>query len=216
MRAIEILTEPAFDSSANLCTGIKENLIKKQLQIFLTDDEGGEEKLRVTAGKSLALLSRIKTISMFIVMEQNNILDRLNEILDAKNNITYRIVASEILENLCTHCTLDKDYLKEALLPKVSLKTRSSANDIKKNSRHDNNFEYTLLIVSLLLQVLTEVLVSKRDELPCLARVTEAVKAIVATKKHEENQAISGPGDDEENQLPSKQGIPRSCYRLPW
>ncbi|KAF7050133.1 hypothetical protein CFC21_058542 [Triticum aestivum] len=170
MRAIEILTEPAFDSSANLCTGIKENLIKKQLQIFLTDDEGGEEKLRVTAGKSLALLSRIKTISMFIVMEQNNILDRLNEILDAKNNITYRIVASEILENLCTHCTLDKDYLKEALLPKV----------------------------------LTEVLVSKRDELPCLARVTEAVKAIVATKKHEENQAVSGPSDDEENQLPSK------------
>ena len=130
MRAIEILTEPAFDSSANLCTGIKENLVKKQLQIFLTDDDGREEKLRVTAGKSLALLSRIKTISMFIVMEQNNILDRLNEILDAKN-ITYRIVALEILENLCTHCTLDKDYLKEALLPKVSLKTRSSANYIK-------------------------------------------------------------------------------------
>ena len=82
--------------------------------------------------------------------------------------------------------------------------------------------------ITLLLQVLTQVLASKRDlpikqrtnsardELQCLARVTETVKAIVAIKKHEENQAISGPGDDEENQLPSKQGIPRSCYRLPW
>uniref|UniRef100_A0A453IQW2 Condensin complex subunit 1 C-terminal domain-containing protein n=1 Tax=Aegilops tauschii subsp. strangulata TaxID=200361 RepID=A0A453IQW2_AEGTS len=69
---------------------------------------------------------------MFIVMEQNDILDRLNEILDAKNNITYRTVALEILENLCSHCTLDKDYVKEALLPNVSLQIHSSSNYIKK------------------------------------------------------------------------------------
>ncbi|XBH58910.1 hypothetical protein VPH35_080263 [Triticum aestivum] len=158
MRAIEILTELAFDSSTNLGTETKENLIKKQLEIFLTDDEGEEEKLRVTAGKSLALLSKMKTISKFIMMEQNNIVDRLNEMLDANNNITYRTVALLVLENLCTHSVLDKDYVKEALLPKV----------------------------------LTEVMGGgKRDILK-------------NNSAPEENQAISGPGNDEEKQLLSK------------
>ena len=157
MRAIEILTELAIDSSANLSTETKENLIRKQLQIFLTEDEGDKDglnkekdgkgdkgKLRVTAGKSLALLSKMETISKFIMEEhdkedlqsntvdcrneivdtKNNIVVRLSEILDAKKIITYRTVALEILENLCTHCTLDKDYVKETLLPKVSLQIR--------------------------------------------------------------------------------------------
>lgn len=59
-------------------------------------------------------------------MEQNNIVDRLNEMLDANKSITYSTVALLILESLCTHCVLDKDYVKEALLPKVSLHIPSS------------------------------------------------------------------------------------------
>ncbi|KAF6997600.1 hypothetical protein CFC21_013807 [Triticum aestivum] len=150
MRAIEILTELATDSSANLSTETKENLIRKQLQIFLTDDEGDKDglnkknddkgdkgKLRVTAGKSLALLSKMETVSKFIKNQQNSIADCPNEILDTKNDITYRTVALEILENLCTHCTLDKDYVKETLLPKVLTEVLASTRDLPKEQREE-------------------------------------------------------------------------------
>ncbi|VAH22957.1 unnamed protein product [Triticum turgidum subsp. durum] len=150
MRAIEILTELVTDSSANLSTETKENLIRKQLQIFLTDDKGDKDglnkknddegdkgKLRVTAGKSLALLSKMETISKFIKNQQNNIADCPNEILDSKNDITYRTVALEILENLCTHCTLDKDYVKETLLPKVLTEVLASTQDLPKEQREE-------------------------------------------------------------------------------
>jgi hypothetical protein len=110
-----------LNSSTNLKTGIKENLIKKQLQIFLNGDEAEEEKHRLTAGKTLGLLSKIENINVFIMKEQSNIFYLLSGILDAKNSITYKTVALEVLENLCTHCTLDKNYVKESLLPKVSL-----------------------------------------------------------------------------------------------
>jgi hypothetical protein len=73
MRAIEILTEMTLDSSTNLKTGTKENLIKKQLQIFLNGDEAEEEKHRLTAGKTLGLLSKIENINVFIMKEQSNI-----------------------------------------------------------------------------------------------------------------------------------------------
>ncbi|KAM3300171.1 hypothetical protein ACQJBY_041283 [Aegilops geniculata] len=138
MRAIEILTELAIDWRTNLSTETKENLIKKQLQIFLTGDEREEEKLRVTAGKSLALLSKTKTICMFIMTEKNNIVDHLNEILVAKNNIRFRTVAVLILENLCTHCTLGKDHVKEALLPKVLREVLSSTQDLTKEQRNNS------------------------------------------------------------------------------
>ncbi|XP_048559175.1 uncharacterized protein LOC125539707 [Triticum urartu] len=138
MRAIEILTELVTDSSANLSTETKENLIKKQLQIFLTSDEREEEKLRVTAGKALALLSRRKSISKFIMKEKNNIVEHLNGILDATNNITYRTVAVLLLENLCTHCTLDKDHVKEALQPKVLREVLSSTQDLPKEQRNNS------------------------------------------------------------------------------
>ncbi|VAH10455.1 unnamed protein product [Triticum turgidum subsp. durum] len=148
MRAIEILTELAIDSSANLSTETKENLIRKQLQIFLTEDEGDKDglnkekdgkgdkgKLRVTAGKSLALLSKMETISKFIKNQQNSIADCPNEILDSKNDITYRTVALEILENLCTHHTLDKDNVKKDLLPKVLMEVLASTRDLPKEKR---------------------------------------------------------------------------------
>uniref|UniRef100_A0ACD5X8K7 Uncharacterized protein n=1 Tax=Avena sativa TaxID=4498 RepID=A0ACD5X8K7_AVESA len=64
IRAIEILTELAFDLHTNLSKETKENIIEKQRQIFLTDDQGKEEEsatkfteLKVTAGKALVLLS---------------------------------------------------------------------------------------------------------------------------------------------------------------
>ncbi|KAM3412801.1 hypothetical protein ACQJBY_004144 [Aegilops geniculata] len=132
MRAIEILTELAIDSSINLSGKIKENLIKKQLQIFLTDDKGDKGKLRVMAGKSLALLSKMDTISRFIKNQQDSIADCPNEIIDAKNDITYRTVALEILENLCTHCALDKNDVNKDLLRKVLTEVLASTRDLPK------------------------------------------------------------------------------------
>ena len=71
----------------------------------------GQENFRILVGLwAKGLLAKFQ-----------HIVDRLNEMLDAHNNITYRTVALLILENLCTHCVLDKDYVKQALLPKVSL-----------------------------------------------------------------------------------------------
>uniref|UniRef100_A0A8I6XZV5 Uncharacterized protein n=2 Tax=Hordeum vulgare subsp. vulgare TaxID=112509 RepID=A0A8I6XZV5_HORVV len=123
MRAMEILTELALDPSANLAMETKQNLINKQVHIFL--DEGKEEDLRITAGRTLlALLSKATgTISVVCIMSEYNhsIVDQLTEILDAKNMVIYRTIAAEILENLCAlHMNMmDKNHVKNTLLPKV-------------------------------------------------------------------------------------------------
>ncbi|XP_020194672.1 uncharacterized protein [Aegilops tauschii subsp. strangulata] len=122
MRAIEILTELALDMQTDLSSKTKEILLKKQLQIFLTDGEPEEhdskfitERLKVTAGKTLALLAKTATVSALVVREYENIV----EVLDAKNKIIYRTIAAEILENLCIHHKMDKEHVKTILLPKV-------------------------------------------------------------------------------------------------
>lgn len=53
---------------------------------------------------------------------KKNTVARLTELLDATNNITYRIIAAEILESLCIQCDLDKQVMEDTLLPKVSVK----------------------------------------------------------------------------------------------
>uniref|UniRef100_A0A8R7UYX5 Uncharacterized protein n=1 Tax=Triticum urartu TaxID=4572 RepID=A0A8R7UYX5_TRIUA len=119
MRAMEILAELALDSSSNLAMETKENLMSKQLQIFL--NEGTGEDLKVMAGKTLlALLSKTtRTISMVCIMRKyNSIVDQVTEMLDAKNKAIYRTIATEILEIFALH-TMDKNHVKNTLLPKV-------------------------------------------------------------------------------------------------
>jgi uncharacterized protein YrzB (UPF0473 family) len=135
MRAIEILTELAFDLHTNLSKETKEKIIDKQTQIFLTDDQGKEEsdtkfiELKDTAGKALVLLSDTEllsqtgSISVFIKSKYSNIVHRLTEILDAKNKNIYRTTAAKILENLCTHHAMDTNHMKNTLLPKVTYKS---------------------------------------------------------------------------------------------
>jgi hypothetical protein len=105
MRAMEILTELALDLSIDLPRQTKKTLMKKQMQIFLTADE--DLRLRATAGRTLVLTK----------YGDENSLDPLVRILD-DDNIEYRMIAAEILENMCVHC--DKQRVKEILLPKVS------------------------------------------------------------------------------------------------
>uniref|UniRef100_A0A453HJZ6 Uncharacterized protein n=1 Tax=Aegilops tauschii subsp. strangulata TaxID=200361 RepID=A0A453HJZ6_AEGTS len=119
IQAIEILTELALDPPINLATETKEKLINKQLKVFL--NEGTEENLKVTAGKTLALLSKTATISVCIMSKYNNIADQVTEMLDAKNKIIYRTIAAEILENLCTHHAMDTEHVRDTLLPKVTV-----------------------------------------------------------------------------------------------
>ncbi|XBI05753.1 hypothetical protein VPH35_133875 [Triticum aestivum] len=128
MRAMEILTELVLDSSAKLTMETKENLINKQLQSF--HDEGTEQDLKVTAGKTLlALLSKTGTISVVCIMsEYNHIVDQVTEILDAKNKVIHRTIAAEILENLCTLHMMDKNHVKNTLLPKVLTEVLTSKN----------------------------------------------------------------------------------------
>ncbi|CAO2152744.1 unnamed protein product [Urochloa humidicola] len=166
MRAIEILTELALDSSVDLTSETKENLIKKQLQIFLADQGTQEPDSRtnpliVTAGRTLVLLTgNSKTNSDFILKacdsdslapltrlpdddntvalpievtidDKKNTVAHLTELLDATNNITYRTIAAEILENNCTHCDWDKhkQIMKELVLPKVLIEIMSNKSD---------------------------------------------------------------------------------------
>ncbi|CAN6357699.1 unnamed protein product [Urochloa humidicola] len=140
MRAMEILTELALDLSINLARKTREKLVKKQLQIFLYEEgeepslaDGGDEPaamsnaLTVTAGRTLASLStNSETSSAFIMNGHDDVVNRLTKMTDTKNNIRYRALAAEILENLCAHSSLDKEYVKETLLPKVLTEIVSS------------------------------------------------------------------------------------------
>ncbi|RLM69229.1 uncharacterized protein C2845_PM17G04180 [Panicum miliaceum] len=60
---------------------------------------------------------------------KKNTVGRLAELLDATNNITYRTIAAEILESLCIQCDLDKQVMKETLLPKIIVEIPSSKSD---------------------------------------------------------------------------------------
>jgi hypothetical protein len=126
MRAIEILTELIVNSPANLTSQTIDNLIKKQMQIFLGDDDEEEENLKVMAGKTLALLSKTEflaetgSVSLFIMSKYGYIIDHLTEVMDSKNKNIYRTIAAEILENLCTHNTMDTEFVKNTLVPKVT------------------------------------------------------------------------------------------------
>jgi HEAT repeat protein len=80
--------------------------MKKQMHIFVHTAEGD---LRATAGRTLALTK----------CGDENSFDPLVQILDDKNiKIKYRMIAAEILENMCAQC--DKQRVKDILLPKVS------------------------------------------------------------------------------------------------
>ncbi|KAM3205977.1 hypothetical protein ACQJBY_061579 [Aegilops geniculata] len=180
MRAMEILTELAMDSSAKVAMRTKEMLINKQLQIFL--DEGKEEDLRVTAGtnssaklamerkekldnkqlqedlrvtagNTLALLSKTGTLSLCIISDYNHIVD---QVTGTTKKAIYRTIAAEILENLSTLSlhTMDENHVKNTLLPKVlaevltsKIKTQSEAperqvskasEDVEENPQQDD------------------------------------------------------------------------------
>ena len=121
MRAMEIVTELALDSSTNTTEETKENLMNQQLEIFLLDKESDaiSEKLQTTAGRTLALLTANTKLNSSRV---NDSFGRLTELLDAKNNIKIRIAAVQIMENMCVHCDLDKGRVKDTLLPQVTVK----------------------------------------------------------------------------------------------
>lgn len=136
-------------SLANPSAEAKRSLVGKQLRIFLAREEaaGGQQQaanpLKATAGRTLVWLSSdSRTHCDFIVRAHHddddddddgtthpslteiteakkNTVDRLTELLQANNNITYRTRAAQILKNLCTHYALDKQVVKQALLPKV-------------------------------------------------------------------------------------------------
>jgi len=121
MRAMEIVTELALDSSTNTTEETKENLMNQQLEIFLLDKESDaiSEKLQTTAGRTLALLTANTKLNSSRV---NDSFGRRTELLDAKNNIKIRIAAVQIMENMCVHCDLDKGRVKDTLLPQVTVK----------------------------------------------------------------------------------------------
>ncbi|CAN6347768.1 unnamed protein product [Urochloa humidicola] len=140
MLAMRILTHLALDQSINLAMETKKKLITKQLQIFLEDGEEGEgaatvfNPLRSWAGQTLlSLLTKTGSNAALVMNTQNNNIGRLSGILDAKNNTTYREIAANILENLCAHCDLDKQWVKGTLLPKVLAEILSSKRGTPEN-----------------------------------------------------------------------------------
>ncbi|CAN6338356.1 unnamed protein product [Urochloa humidicola] len=128
MGAMGILTHLALDLSINLAKETKEKLVNKLLHIFLGHGGGGREPLKEMAGKTLVVLStNNESNSSLILTVENEIIGDLTWILDAQTTTsTYRAIAAQILENLCAHCDLDKQWLKETLLPKVLKEILSS------------------------------------------------------------------------------------------
>uniref|UniRef100_J3L8L6 Uncharacterized protein n=1 Tax=Oryza brachyantha TaxID=4533 RepID=J3L8L6_ORYBR len=125
MRAMEVLTQLVLDSSVSISSETREQLVRKQLEIFLPHGDGVEatgeydskRMLTATAGETLvSILSKCKPISLFILRERNDIIDHLSGMLDGKHSIRDRTMSARILENLCTHCD---QHIKEALLRKV-------------------------------------------------------------------------------------------------
>ncbi|KAL6868246.1 hypothetical protein ACP4OV_015091 [Aristida adscensionis] len=140
MRAMEILTELALDISVNLAMETKQKLMKKQLQIFTTDEgvetaAGMSNQLRATAGRTLALLTTSsETNSTFIMTEYDGIVAHLTEMLGANNNTTYRTIAADILENLCSHGELNQEHVKETLIPVVLAEALPSKRDLPQSN----------------------------------------------------------------------------------
>ncbi|KAG8089571.1 hypothetical protein GUJ93_ZPchr0011g27749 [Zizania palustris] len=153
MRAMEILSELVLDSSLNISKDTRENLVRKQLQIFLADGDEQEQEvseqeeedvdeedkevaasiektpinnkekektIKATAGETLSNLSnKIQIVSRFVMEEHSDIVDRLTQMLHPKNNIRYRSMSAQILENLCIHCKEHVSKKGGILLPKV-------------------------------------------------------------------------------------------------
>ncbi|CAL4994479.1 unnamed protein product [Urochloa decumbens] len=139
VQAVLILAELALDMSINLPTETKENFIKKQLEIFLADEAPPPTmlKLKANAGATLALLSaNSKDNSAIIMKEHDDVVARLTEMLEAKNNILHRTKAAEIIGNLCAQCVLDKQHVTETLLPLVLTEILST----KTKPTQDENF----------------------------------------------------------------------------
>lgn len=122
MGAMEILTEMALDLFINLADETKENLITRQLHIFLAAGEAAMlNPLKAVAGRTLALLSsKSERNSLHIIRERDDNADRLTEIMfDGNTNTVYKITAAEVLVNLCTHSMLPEEYVRGKLLPEV-------------------------------------------------------------------------------------------------
>lgn len=162
MVAMCIMTELALDASTNLSCEAKENLVNKQLQIFLAADEWESNptvfeiyylgrplpdkntvELKVWAGKSMVALSSNENISAFITREHSDIVARLTEMLESKDKMAYRTIAAQILENLCSHCSSIR--VKDTLLVQVLSQVVSS----KKNPRALGNNEEIVEIFSV-------------------------------------------------------------------
>ncbi|PNT63999.1 hypothetical protein BRADI_4g23330v3 [Brachypodium distachyon] len=185
MHAIEILTELASDSPTKLSRETKDSLIHTQMEIFLAVDEEKEKadtkyvKLKVTAGKTLALLSKTQTTCVFIMGKEQNIVAHLSGILKTNNNIKYKTIAAEILENLCT--TLDKKLVKDSLLPTVHAE-----------------------VLTYKREAPTETSQQKEDALSLLRVLIHKVLFCKREKRTEVSQRESAAGDDEEKQLPKQ------------
>ncbi|CAL4899243.1 unnamed protein product [Urochloa decumbens] len=186
MGAMGILTQLALDLSVNLPEETKKNLVKKQLHIFLADGQEGEpvtelKPVKAWAGRTLLLLSTdIESSNALITTAQDDIVGRLTgKLVDTKNTTTYRTIAAQILENLCAHCDLEKQWVMETLLPKVLREILSSKRVAPGNGVSPPNDE--------------------ENQQNSATRSDEENQQNSAPRSDEENQQNSAPRSDEEN-----------------
>lgn len=185
MRAMEILTE----LYRHLPSQIKPNIIKKQLWIFVFLSAGGGEQepasmlnLKATAGRNLVYLSTDSNTDILACITGSpaakSIVVRVIELLEAKNNIMYRIIAAKLLEslllekgtkildnlwfegdkriseNLCTHGNLEQSTVKEILMLKVLAEMPYSTRESPGNQTAGK--EQGMTLVRRLSNVITE------------------------------------------------------------
>ncbi|KAG2566021.1 uncharacterized protein LOC120681410 [Panicum virgatum] len=132
--AMEILTELVVAPSVNISRETRENLVRKQVSIFLGLTEGGQDEdvvgpvptataikkkmtakkprainkkektIEATAGETLAILSKSELISRFIVREHYDIVDRLT--------LTAGMIDAKHTTNIIRYRTLSAEILE--------------------------------------------------------------------------------------------------------
>ncbi|XP_037472975.1 uncharacterized protein LOC119349073 isoform X2 [Triticum dicoccoides] len=116
--AILVLRFLYMDTSLILENAGREKFIEMLLVDIMTDDNKDKEDRRAAAASALiALCSKTETGAKSIIMANDNVVNNLTIMI--LENGTFRLIATEILEYLCIHCTSTNDDENVKRLKKV-------------------------------------------------------------------------------------------------
>lgn len=116
--AMDIIAKLAWDHEARKEIGSTQVIIGKLMEAFL--EKGYPQQLRMAAGEALANLTIQIPANCWAILKEPRY-DIIKDLQDMLSDTNYRLVAANLLQNLCAHCTQDllgpssRDHLSSAL-----------------------------------------------------------------------------------------------------